>query len=225
MLTELQVAKNQTRQAGLACKTEKMARIAAEDELHTLKDDLEAREAKIRTDEEEILKYREAMEDDLKRTIRRMQDNAERHTRRLSTDRQVGVSTRPRPFPLDEPPAKCARVQEPAGSGARVLTECEQRVRIPTELGAPLNPFNTTMSSSAVTSTQSAIVTDTSSTSPSAKSEILPQISSSSSNVKASAPETAVRRSSRTASDSKGSASTGRGKAIDAESSGAVVLT
>jgi chromosome segregation ATPase len=43
MLTELQVAKNQTRQAGLACKTEKMARIAAEDELRTLKDDLEAR--------------------------------------------------------------------------------------------------------------------------------------------------------------------------------------
>jgi hypothetical protein len=74
-----------------------MARIAAEDELRTLKDDLEAREAKIRADEEEILKYREAMEDDLRRTIRRMQDNAERHTRRLlmpkSTDRQVGVSS------------------------------------------------------------------------------------------------------------------------------------
>jgi hypothetical protein len=155
------------------------------------------------------------MEDDLKRTIRRMQDNAERHTRRLlmpkSTDRQVGVSSvsysylssilyssrlvaRPRPFPLDEPPAKRARVQEPAGSGARVLTECEQQVRIPTELGAPPNPFNTTISSSTVTSTQSAIITDTSSTSPSVKSEILPQTSSSSSNVKASAPQTAVRR-------------------------------
>jgi hypothetical protein len=106
----------------------------------------------------------------------------------------VRLVARPRPFPLDEPPAKRARVQEPAGSGARVLTECGQQVRIPTELGAPPNPFNTTMSSSAVTSTQSAIVTDTSSTSPSVKSEILPQTSSSSSNVKASAPQTAVRR-------------------------------
>ncbi|KAJ6566604.1 hypothetical protein B0H19DRAFT_1138245 [Mycena capillaripes] len=135
MVTELEVAKNQAiqselgyksekmarlaaedalRVADIACEDEKKARIVAEDALRKMKAEFEAREAKIRADEEEIQNYREAQEENL----RRMQDTAVQHTQRLSSnDRHRERLAQPRPFPPDlsslgEPPAKRPRVED-----------------------------------------------------------------------------------------------------------------
>ncbi|KAJ6566603.1 hypothetical protein B0H19DRAFT_1352228 [Mycena capillaripes] len=116
MATELEAAKAQALQAQVALTAEMKARIGAEDALRAMKTDLEAREARIQVDEDEMRKYRQAMEEDLQSMVRKMRDTTDRHVKRLSVpaSKDHPGGGRPCPESSAEPLAKRIKLEDSA---------------------------------------------------------------------------------------------------------------